>query len=433
MDSDEMNAPTGSMATAVGRCAAVRLNSECFCVTLDQAALSEALRVASGDAAFADLIAQRPHLYSHAPVFLPKSDVGAMKAIVSALEAATELSGYRSTVMDWAPAIAAAGFGPNGALMGYDFHLGDDGPKLIEINTNAGGAFFNAFLAEAQVACCAEVERALARDALAAFEPSIIAMFESEWRKQRGDAQLRTIAIVDDAPDQQYLYPEFILAKSLLGRHGYEVLIVDARELRYERRVLQVGGRQVDLAYNRLVDFALAAPEHTALRAAYLDGAVVLTPNPRNHALHADKRNLTLLSDPAALRGWGLAEHHLQALGGVPRAVRVTEANATSLWSERKRYFFKPAGGHGGKAVYRGDKLTRSVWEAIVLGDYIAQEFAPPSERTIELDGEQVQRKLDVRLYTYAGEVLLAVARLYQGQTTNFRTPGGGFAPVFFV
>jgi hypothetical protein len=49
------------------------------------------------------------------------------------------------------------------------------------------------------------------------------------------------------------------------------------------------------------------------------------------------------------------------------------------------------------------------------------------------LNDERVQRKLDVRLYTYAGEVLLAVARLYQGQTSNFRTPGGGFAPVFFV
>ena len=26
--------------------------------------------------------------------------------------------------------------------------------------------------------------------------------------------------------------------------------------------------------------------------------------------------------------------------------------------------------------------------------------------------------------------MLLAAARLYQGQTTNFRTPGGGFAPL---
>jgi hypothetical protein len=27
--------------------------------------------------------------------------------------------------------------------------------------------------------------------------------------------------------------------------------------------------------------------------------------------------------------------------------------------------------------------------------------------------------------------VQLVCARLYQGQTTNFRTPGGGFAPVY--
>ena len=39
-------------------------------------------------------------------------------------------------------------------------------------------------------------------------------------------------------------------------------------------------------------------------------------------------------------------------------------------------------------------------------------------------------RKMDVRLYTYNGDTLLPAARLYQGQTTNFRTPGGGFAPV---
>ena len=33
------------------------------------------------------------------------------------------------------------------------------------------------------------------------------------------------------------------------------------------------------------------------------DGAVVVTPNPHNHALVADKRNLTFLSDPVALEG----------------------------------------------------------------------------------------------------------------------------------
>jgi len=38
--------------------------------------------------------------------------------------------------------------------------------------------------------------------------------------------------------------------------------------------------------------------------------------------------------------------------------------------------------------------------------------------------------KYDVRCYVYEGRVQLVIARLYQGQTTNFRTPGGGFALV---
>jgi hypothetical protein len=37
---------------------------------------------------------------------------------------------------------------------------------------------------------------------------------------------------------------------------------------------------------------------------------------------------------------------------------------------------------------------------------------------------------VDLRCYAYQGQALLFAARLYQGQTTNFRTPGGGFAPV---
>lgn len=39
--------------------------------------------------------------------------------------------------------------------------------------------------------------------------------------------------------------------------------------------------------------------------------------------------------------------------------------------------------------------------------------------------------KADIRCYVYNGQIQLVAARLYQGQTTNFRTPGGGFAPVF--
>lgn len=201
----------------------------------------------------------------------------------------------------------------------------------------------------------------------------------------------------------------------------------------FKRGQLLVGNEPIDLVYNRLVDFAFERSEHDAWRVAYQDGAVVVTPNPRVHALYADKRNLSLLSDQAALRAWGLSAEVIADLAGVPRTVLVTADNAQQLWETRKRLFFKPAGGHGSKAVYRGDKVTKGVWAEIIRGGYVAQEFAAPSERMVKLDGSPETRKTDVRLYVYDGQVLLTAARLYQGQTTNFRTPDGGFAPVFTI
>ena len=168
------------------------------------------------------------------------------------------------------------------------------------------------------------------------------------------------------------------------------------------------------------------------MRAAYLAGDVVLTPNPRVHAILANKRNLALLTDPDLLRAWGVPAETIEALGsGIPRTVVVIRENADALWSERARKFFKPASGYGSKAAYRGDKITRRVWSEILAGDYVAQEIVPPSTRAIAIDGRREALKVDFRNFTYDGRVQLLAARLYQGQTTNFRTIGGGFAPVF--
>ncbi|GMP12682.1 hypothetical protein TM239_66560 [Bradyrhizobium sp. TM239] len=265
------------------------------------------------------------------------------------------------------------------------------------------------------------------------FEPAVLRMFEQEWISQRGKGRPRRIAIVDDKPEAQYLYPEFLLARQLFLRHGIDAVIADASALTYVNDQLCLGERTIDLVYNRVVDFSLDRPEHAALRSAYMDGAVVVTPNPHVHALLADKRNLALLSDRERLRSWGVPAPIVQDLSGVPRTVLVTSDNAEQLWTTRKNWFFKPASGYGSKAVYRGAKVTKGVWAEIVQSGYVAQEFAAPSERIVRLGGSDEPRKMDVRLYVYDGQVLLMAARLYQGQTTNFRTPGGGFAPVFIV
>ncbi|HET7834054.1 MAG TPA: hypothetical protein VFK88_13925, partial [Gallionella sp.] len=116
---------------------------------------------------------------------------------------------------------------------------------------------------------------------------------------------------------------------------------------------------------------------------------------------------------------------------GVPQARLVSGTDHDQWWQERKHWFFKPATGYGGKGSYNGAKVTKRVFEEIMHDGYIAQRIAIPGERTICLPGAEPQAlKHDVRCYVYAGELQLVAARLYQGQTTNFRTPGGGFAVV---
>lgn len=426
---------TGGDAASSSSLVAERLNNSCFCISLDRERLYGEIERQARDPAFSAtyLRRHREHLFSNVPVFLARHDLERMKEVVDLVETAAELPAYQDAVLGWAPDVARFDPGPRGAFMGYDFHLAPEGPKLIEVNTNAGGAILNALLANAQRACCPEIEQAFKLPLVAEFDAALIGMFKAEWALQRGNAPLARVAIVDDAPEDQYLYPEFLLAAEAFRRHAIDAVVADAAALRFDRGKLWLGEAAIDLVYNRLVDFSLSRPEHAALRQAYLGGAVVVTPNPRNHALLADKRNLTVLCDRAHLARLGLPATLADAVSGIPRTERVTAENAHELWEARKGLFFKPARGHGAKAVYRGDKVTRGAWQEIVVGDYVAQERVAPGERTIELNGVREPRKADVRLFTYGGSVLLSAARLYQGQTTNFRTPGGGFAPVFFI
>lgn len=415
---------------------ATRLNRECYCITLDRKALDQRLRERFPDAGHeSSAISDLHHLFSNTAVFVPEADMAAMERIVQAIESASRLPSYREHALSWAPEIAGFDPGPLGAFMGYDFHLGPEGPQLIEINTNAGGAFLNAELARAQHRCCTPSQQPPSgNQAFDDFEDAVFTMFSNERQKQCGHSRISRLAIVDDDPESQFMYPEFQLAQKLFLSRGVDALVLDPSALEYDNGTLKAEGKPIDLVYNRLVDFALEAPSHAILRRAYLERAVVVTPNPRIHALLADKRNLTFLSAPQVLRDWGLSEADLGYLEqAVPSTRLVSREDASELWGARRKLFFKPVAGHGSKGVYRGDKITRRVFENILEGGYIAQALVPPGERNVRIDDTVATRKVDIRLYTYAGKRLLAAARVYKGQTTNFRTPGGGFAPVFQV
>jgi hypothetical protein len=409
------------------------LNAGCFCVSLDDDALAGALRSEFESDAIVQLVRERcPYLFSARPVFVSHAHMERMARVVQAIESVVALPAYQELALARAPAIARHATGARGVFFGYDFHVGAQGPALIEVNTNAGGAMLNAVLGRAHRACCTPVQQLGPSVAGAeAFEQAMVRMFEAEWRLAGMQRPLRTIAIVDESPQQQYLYAEFLLFQRLFERHGLHAVIADPGELRLQGNELHAGDQRIDLVYNRLTDFYLEAPASQALREAWLAGGVVLTPHPRAHALYADKRNLIVLSDPAALESLGVpAGTRDVLLAGVPRTVQVDAGNAETLWAQRRQLFFKPFAGYGSRAAYRGDKVTQRVWAEIVAGGYVAQALVAPGERAVDEEADK-PLKFDLRQYVYDSAVQWTAARLYQGQTTNFRTPGGGFAPVY--
>ncbi len=397
------------------------LNADCHAAGLNHAALKQAM-LAQGES-WHSLVQERcPHLFADVPVFIGTAQLQQMRAVIEAVERVVKLPGWEdATNNDHHSAL--------GVFYGYDFHLNEQGAHLIEINSNAGGAFLNAMLIDSQR------DAGLPGSAVGAddLDQTFLAMFRNEWRLVRGDAPLKTIAIVDEQPEGQYLYPEFLRAKKMFESAGIAVRIVDPSALQERDDGLYFEEMKIDLLYNRLTDFSLQ--QHPVLLKAYLDGRVVLTPDPAHYACYADKRNLARLSNAEGLRLLGVNEADIAILQtGVPHTIVVRPEMEQVLWAERKQWFFKPNSGYGSKGAYRGEKLTKRVFSEILQSDYVAQKMAVPGERSVCVnDAEAVPLKYDVRCYVYDGQIQLVAARLYQGQTTNFRTPGGGFAVVRVV
>ena len=303
-----------------------------------------------------------------------------------------------------------------GVLMGFDFHLGDsENPKLIEINTNAGGAFLNVALLEKNGKTAESQNLA----------ENLISMFRREWRLFSNDsAPLKNVAIVDDSPESQFLFPEFLIAQSLFEKNGIAAEIADPAEFEIQNNALILKGKKVDLVYNRLTDFYLNAPQNAVLKRVFLENLACISPNPAHYEKIAKKDLLMILRNPE--ESWGLSDSQKALLADTIPKMEIVDSE--EFWNRRKSLFFKPAEGFGSRAVYRGDKITKKVFGEILENHYLAQSLVPPNVHEILVGGEKVQMKADIRAFAYQNEILHFAARLYVGQTTNFRTAGGGFA-----
>ena len=344
-------------------------------------------------------------LASEHAVPIQQNDFDTMLCFAEHVFALKASGGYLRQLMPTLPETAQLPTQHPSMLMGFDFHLTEQGPRLIEINNNAGGLYIGD-------------GRWMPQPEIASFqlplEQRLLEMFPEHWA---------TMAIMDERVHEQYMYPEMKAYARLLEEAGRRVYLLSPEDLILQDDGLYMGGHRIDGIYNRHTDFYLDSPSLAHVRTAYEQGMVELNPHPRSYALIGDKRRM--------VDWWhnGLLEESVsQAAVAMIREVtpetrHFTDFDHEQLWQQRKQWVFKPAARHGGKGVVLGKAMSRKRFDALDRDDTIVQHLVPASK--VEVEGQEM--KFDVRLYMCGGRLIGLSGRVWKGQVTNFREPGSGW------
>ncbi len=346
-------------------------------------------------------------------------DFRKMVRLVRLLQKIGENRLYRNYLESRLPANARFDPGHHSVMMGYDFHLGDAGPKLIEVNTNAGGLWYARLTYRPQ-----------ATGFSGRFGSRLLATFLDDYAlfRQKPGARPGFLVTVDETPEQQPLYPEMQVFARMFLQAGIDAAIASPEAIRPEAGGLFLEDRRIDMIYNRHCDFYLQTDAMKIIRDAWLRRQVCLSPNPHTYGLLADKKRMILWSQPELMRSFGLGEREAALLSEtIPETRPLHSLTSEEAWRTRKQWVFKPDTGYASRGVYVGEKLTRHKFAELEQADTLLQRRIEPS-LTQGREGEQF--KTDYRLFTYRERLLGLTARIYHGQVTNLRTENGGFAKV---
>jgi hypothetical protein len=335
---------------------------------------------------------------------------------------------------------------PDVVLSRLDAFLGPDGPRFIEVNSDAPAGFgYGDRMADLFMQL--PIFRAFARMRTVSYRPSIPALVEAVLRgasARRGPSV--TVAIVDWA-DVKTRADQQILREAFEAR-GARCLLADPRSMERRGGRLMAGGQAIDVVYRRAVLSELVDREHDVrdfLR-AYAEGAAVFV-NSFRCRLSEDKAFLALLTDEAFAPMMTEAERVLVART-VPWTRKLEERRTTKDGHEvdllsfvrehREGLVLKPAHGYGGRDVLVGDETAPAEWDdAIDAGagqPWVVQErVSIPEEPFPTFEGGSLRfemLKVNANPFYVLGGEAGAVTRASRGAVINV-SAGGGSVPMF--
>ncbi len=338
---------------------------------------------------------------------------------------------------------------PDVVLSRLDAFLTEDGPRFIEINSDAPAGFgysdrmarvfgelplFRSFRERVPVSYFSS-EEGLVRAVLA------------PWQA-RGGTGTPLVAIVDWT-DVKTRADQEILQEAFIAR-GSRCELVDPRAMAIREGRLFTPREPVDIVYRRAVLSELVEREDEVrpFLAAYRDRLCPFV-NSLRCRLSEDKAFFTLLTDEA-FSSLISAEEGAFVSRLVPWTRKLEERRTRKdgreidlvpfVLENRPRLVLKPAHSYGGRSVYVGDETAPGEWEAAVrsaLGapSVVQERVTIPEETFPVFEGGElrfVPLKLNTNPFYVAGEEAGAVTRASRSSIINV-SAGGGSVPTFVV
>jgi uncharacterized circularly permuted ATP-grasp superfamily protein len=338
---------------------------------------------------------------------------------------------------------------PDVVLSRLDAFLTPEGPRFIEVNSDAPAGFgYGDRMAE--VVAQLRIFREFAEHTPVSYQPSGPRLVEAvvhAW-VDHGGSGFPSIAIADWA-DVKTRADQEILREAFEAR-GFESFLADPRDSAVLGGELFMGGRRVDIVYRRavLAELVEREPDVRVFLEAYRDSAAFFVNSLRCH-LSEDKAFLALLTDEAFADLLSEEERHF-VTGVVPWSRKVEERHTQKggavvdlvpfILAKRESLVLKPSHGYGGRSVFVGDETEPAAWEAAVLGAlgsaWIVQERVTiPEEPFPVFDGGVLRfeaLKVNASPFYVAGAEVGAVTRASRSSVINV-SAGGGSVPTFVV
>ena len=260
------------------------------------------------------------------------------------------------------------------------------------------------------------------------------------YREWGGEEERPHIAIVDwkgVATES-----EFRVLQQYFSSEGYESIIADPGELRFDHGHLSANGFRIDIVYKRVIihEFLEQCDDSHPLALAYADRRVCLINSFRTKLAHK-KASFAVLSDPQ-YSGLFTTEEIEVFRKHIPWTRRVQHGPTTFhnsehdlidlIRRERERLVLKPNDDYGGHGVFIGWETNADEWErAVVLAlerPYVVQERVPLEKVPMPVFSDRVYLEemfIDFNPFLFNNETEGALVRLSNSSLLNVSSGGG--------